>query len=243
MSEADYKKVSDAAEFGRVAVLMGGDSAEREISLLTGQAVHGALLDRGVDAHQVDATGDFIEVLTEGSFDRVWIALHGRGGEDGTMQGLLQTLNIPYTGSGVLGSALAMDKLRTKELLEGIGIATPPWRLISDEAECPAVAAELGVPMIVKPALEGSSIGMSRVEAAADLPAAYRKAAESPVPRCLPRPGCMEARIHGGGTSTIRCCLLIRIDANNNLLRLRSQVFQRRDPLRLPLRPVGRAGG
>jgi D-alanine-D-alanine ligase len=179
MSSLDYRKVSDAAEFGRVAVLMGGISAEREISLMTGQAVHAALVDRGVDAHQVDATGDFIEVLAEGHFDRVWIALHGRGGEDGTVQGLLEMLNLPYTGSGVLGSALAMDKLRTKQLLEGVGISTPPWRVIETVDDCPEVAEALGCPMIVKPALEGSSIGMSRVESPAELPAAFRKASQS----------------------------------------------------------------
>ena len=223
MTDSGFRKISDAAEFGRVAVLMGGDSAEREISLLTGQAVHAALVDRGVDAHPVDATGDFIEVLTEGSFDRVWIALHGRGGEDGTMQGLLQTLGIPYTGSGVLGSALAMDKLRTKELLEGIGIDTPPWRLIADEAECPAVAAELGVPMIVKPALEGSSIGMSRVENAADLPAAWRKAAESGSEVFA------EAWVHGPEyTAAIlhgQVLPLIRIDANNTFYDYEAKYF------------------
>ena len=159
MSVSGFRKISDAGDFGRVAVLMGGTSAEREISLLTGQAVHAALVERGVDAHTVDATGDFIDRLVEGGFDRVWIALHGRGGEDGTVQGLLQMLDIPYTGSGVLGSALGMDKLRTKLLLEGMGIPTPAWRRIDSEAECADVADELGVPMIVKPALEGSSIG------------------------------------------------------------------------------------
>jgi D-alanine-D-alanine ligase len=132
-----------------------------------------------VDAHSVDATGDFIDRLIEGGFDRVWIALHGRGGEDGTVQGLLEMLNIPYTGSGVLGSSLGMDKLRTKQLLEGIGIATPKWRQIESEADCAAVVKELGCPMIVKPALEGSSIGMSKVESAAELPTAWQKAAES----------------------------------------------------------------
>ena len=169
MTGADYKKVSDTALFGRVAVLMGGTSAEREISLMSGQAVHAALLERGVDAHQLDATGDYIDALTDGGFDRVWIALHGRGGEDGTVQGLLESINMPYTGSGVLGSALGMDKLRTKQLFAGTDIATPKWRLIESAADCPAVAAELGCPMIVKPALEGSSIGMSRVDRPDDL--------------------------------------------------------------------------
>ena len=176
MSDVTYRQVSDASEFGRVAVLMGGTSAEREISLLTGKAVLAALCERGVDAHAVDATDGFIDLLTTGGYDRVWIALHGRGGEDGTVQGLLEMLGMPYTGSGVLGSALAMDKLRTKQLLESIGIATPKWCQIKSVEDCAAVAAELGLPMIVKPALEGSSIGMSRVDHADELPAAFETA-------------------------------------------------------------------
>jgi D-alanine-D-alanine ligase len=177
---SNYVHVSNPAAFGRVAVLFGGKSAEREISLLTGNAVLDALLDRGVDAHAVDPRdADFINHLQTGNFDRVWIALHGRGGEDGTVQGLLEMLNVPYTGSGVLGSALGMDKLRTKQLLLGAGIPTPAWRQIDSEAECATVVEELGLPLIVKPALEGSSIGMSKVEQAAELPIAWRKARES----------------------------------------------------------------
>jgi D-alanine-D-alanine ligase len=179
MAAKTYKHVSNPTEFGRVAVLMGGDSAEREISLITGNAVHAALVERGVDACALDATGDFINVLLEGRFDRVWIALHGRGGEDGTMQGMLETIGMPYTGSGVLGSALSMDKMRTKQLMQGIGVATPEWRKIESESECRQVAEELGCPMIVKPALEGSSIGMTKVERAEELPAAWRTAAKS----------------------------------------------------------------
>jgi len=176
----NFRHISNPSAFGRVAVLFGGKSAEREISLLTGKAVLAALLARGVDAHAVDPRDDdFIRRLQEGKFDRVWIALHGCGGEDGTVQGLLEMLGLPYTGSGVLGSALGMDKLRTKQLLTGAGIPTPAWRAIESEAGCAAVAAELGCPLIVKPALEGSSIGMSKVEQAAELPAAWRKARES----------------------------------------------------------------
>jgi D-alanine-D-alanine ligase len=178
MGKTVYKRVSDTATFGRVAVLLGGTSAEREISLMSGQAVCAALIDRGVDAHELDATGDYIDTLTDGGFDRVWVALHGRGGEDGTVQGLLESLGIPYTGSGVLGSALAMDKPRTKQLLEGVGIATPAWSLIKSADECAAVAEQLGCPLIVKPALEGSSIGMCKVEDPADLPAAWQDAAK-----------------------------------------------------------------
>jgi D-alanine-D-alanine ligase len=140
MIRSSYSQISNPDMFGRVAVLLGGTSAEREISLLSGQAVHGALLERGVDAHAVDATGDYINALMDGGFDRVWIALHGRGGEDGTVQGLLEMLGIPYTGSGVLGSALAMDKLRTKQLLQGVGVGTPAWCSIDDESACTKVA-------------------------------------------------------------------------------------------------------
>jgi len=179
MDGGTFKQVSDAAMFGKVAVLLGGTSAERDISLLTGDAVHSALVERGVNAHIVDAADDFVTELKDGDYDRVWVALHGRGGEDGTVQGLLQMLGLPYTGSGVQGSALAMDKLRTKQILKGVGVATPKWRLIESEAMCADVAAELGFPLIVKPALEGSSIGMSKVDRADDLPAAYRLASES----------------------------------------------------------------
>ncbi|MGI9290366.1 MAG: D-alanine--D-alanine ligase [Gammaproteobacteria bacterium] len=176
MSDRVYKQVSNAAEFGRVAVLMGGTSAEREISLMTGEAVLAALKDRGVDAHAVDASEGLIDELVKGQFDRVWIALHGRGGEDGTVQGLLDLVGLPYTGSGVLGSALAMDKMRTKQILESAGIATPAWRQIKSVEECPAVIKALGLPLIVKPALEGSSIGMTKVEQADELPAAFETA-------------------------------------------------------------------
>jgi len=174
----NFRHISNPAAFGRVAVLFGGSSAEREISLVTGKAVLAALLDRGIDAQGVDARDNLIPRLLDGKFDRIWIALHGRGGEDGTVQGLLEMLGLPYTGSGVLGSALGMDKLRTKQLLMGVGVPTPAWRQIDTEADCARVAAELGCPLIVKPALEGSSIGMSKVETPADLPAAWHKARE-----------------------------------------------------------------
>jgi D-alanine-D-alanine ligase len=223
MSARIYKHVSSASEFGRVAVLMGGTSAEREISLLTGEAVLAALRERGVDAHGVDATGDYIAALQNNGYDRVWVALHGRGGEDGTVQGLLEAMAIPYTGSGVLGSALAMDKLRTKQLLEGVGIATPPWRQIESEEQCASVAAELGCPMIVKPALEGSSIGMTKVNAAADLPAAWRLAMESGSDVFA------EGWVHGPEyTATVlhdEVLPLIRIDANNSFYDYAAKYF------------------
>lgn len=172
-----YPRVTKPVEFGRVAVLMGGRSAERDISLLTGEAVHQALTRRGVDAHRVDPGADLPQQLVEGRFDRVWIALHGPGGEDGTLQGLLTWMGIPFTGSGVLGSAVGMDKLRTKRLLLGQELPTAPWCVLASEADFAAALHKLGLPLIVKPACEGSSIGMTRVERAEDLPLAYAAAA------------------------------------------------------------------
>jgi len=169
-------RVSDPAAFGRVAVLMGGSSAERDVSLVTGAAVHEALRRRRVEATAIDATGDLVAQLGAGGFDRVWIALHGRGGEDGTLQGLLEFLGLPYTGSGVLGSAIGMDKLRTKRLLHGAGLPTARYGVLRDEADLAEVVAQLGLPLMVKPATEGSSIGMSRVDSAAQLPEAWRLA-------------------------------------------------------------------
>lgn len=170
-------RIGDPAAFGKVAVLLGGDSAEREISLLSGQAVHAALLARGVDAHAVDTARDLVATLERERFDRAWIALHGRGGEDGTIQGLLEFLHIPYTGSGVRGSAIGMDKLRTKRLLAGAGLATPPYRVLGGPTDFRPTLDELGLPLMVKPAEEGSSIGLTRVERPEDLAAAFDSAA------------------------------------------------------------------
>jgi D-alanine-D-alanine ligase len=172
-----YPRITRAADFGRVAVLLGGRSSEREISLLTGDAVHGALVRRGVDAHRVDPAADLPAQLSAGRFDRVWIALHGPGGEDGTLQGLLTWLGIPFTGSGVMASALGMDKLRTKRLLVGEGLPTAPWTVLAGEGDFETAVRTLGLPLIVKPACEGSSIGMTRVERAEDLPHAWASAA------------------------------------------------------------------
>ncbi|MFU8896805.1 MAG: D-alanine--D-alanine ligase [Gammaproteobacteria bacterium] len=169
-------RIDVAADFGRVAVLMGGHSAEREISLLSGEAVLAALLRRGVDAHRVDPADGLAPLLGGGDFDRAWLALHGRGGEDGVMQGALETLGLPYTGSGVLGSALSMDKLRSKQLFAAWGLGTPRWRVMHAPAEAADIVAELGLPLIVKPAGEGSSVGMSKVTVAEELPAAYAEA-------------------------------------------------------------------
>jgi D-alanine-D-alanine ligase len=169
-------RVTDAADFGRVAVLLGGASAEREISLMSGDAVLAALRRRGVDAHAVDPAEGLGPLLQRPGFDRAWIALHGRGGEDGMMQGALETLGLPYTGSGVLGSALAMDKLRSKQLFTACGLATPRWRIMRAPRDAAEIVAELGLPVIVKPAGEGSSVGMSKVSSADELPKAWAEA-------------------------------------------------------------------
>lgn len=151
---------------------MGGWAAERDISLLSGNAVLQGLLDRRVDAHAVDVDRNILEVLTVGQYDRAFVVLHGRGGEDGVMQGALEVLQLPYTGSGVLGSALAMDKYRCKLLWQGMGLPTPGFAMIQQESDLDA-AAEIGFPMMVKPAHEGSSIGMTKVESLAQLHGAW----------------------------------------------------------------------
>jgi D-alanine-D-alanine ligase len=166
----------NAADFGRVAVLMGGWAAEREVSLISGRAVHEALLRRGVNAHAIDAGRDVLQVLAAGSYDRVFNILHGRGGEDGVIQGALEILRLPYTGSGVMASAIGMDKYRTKLLLQALGLPTPPFALIRDASDLDAAAA-LGFPLMVKPALEGSSIGLARADDRDQLEQAWRSAA------------------------------------------------------------------
>ena len=169
--------VSDPREFGKVAVMLGGLSSEREVSLLTGQAVLAALLKKGVDAHAVDPKDIELSSLLDQRFDRVWIALHGPGGEDGTLQGALECLGLPYTGSGVLGSALCMDKVRTKRLAAAVGISTADFMVLRGPSDFESAVARLGLPMFVKPATQGSSVGISKVERAADLAAAYAAAA------------------------------------------------------------------
>ena len=155
---------SDASgEFGKVAVLLGGPSAEREISLLSGNAVLKALRERGVDAHAFDPAERNLFELSQVGFERVFIALHGRFGEDGTVQGALETLHIPYTGSGVMASALAMDKWRTKLVWLASGVPTPRYRIVDAATDWPRIVAELGLPLIVKPAREGSTIGITKV--------------------------------------------------------------------------------
>ena len=166
----------DAKKLGKVAVLMGGPSAEREISLLSGSGVIKALHEKGVDAHAFDPVVNSLFDLPREKFDRVFIALHGRFGEDGTVQGVLETLKIPYTGSGVMGSALAMDKWRTKLVWQAAGIPTPKYCMLTADSNWRAIVEELKLPLIVKPAREGSSIGVTKVTTAGDLVAAFQLA-------------------------------------------------------------------
>ena len=159
--------------FGKVAVLMGGKSAEREVSLKSGSMVLAALRKKGVDAHPFDPKDRDVQDLVKERFARVFIALHGRFGEDGTLQGVLEWLGIPYTGSGVLASALAMDKLRTKRLWAAEGLPTPPYAILDSKTNLGAVAKKLRTPLFVKPASEGSSVGMTKVKKPADLEEAF----------------------------------------------------------------------
>jgi len=166
-------------DLGKVAVLMGGWSAEREVSLRSGEAVLQALLDKKVDAHKIDVKRESIfDELKHGHYDRVFIILHGPGGEDGAMQSVLEIMELPYTGSGVLASAIAMDKLRCKELLQGSGLPTPAYMTLEKTTDMNYVGATLGFPIMVKPTLEGSSIGMSKVNEQADLYKAWEVAAD-----------------------------------------------------------------
>ena len=163
--------------FGRVAVLMGGPSAEREISLISGKAVLEALRGKGVDAHAFDpAERELFDLKREG-FKRAFIALHGRFGEDGTVQGALEVLRIPYTGSGVMASALAMDKWRTKLVWAASNVPTPRFAMVGPQTDWTKIVASLGLPLIVKPAREGSSIGVTKVTSPSDLVPAYQLAA------------------------------------------------------------------
>ena len=175
-------RISDPRDFGRVAVLMGGTSSEREVSLNSGANVLEALRARGVDAHAVDGIPALIEALAAKKFDRVFNILHGNkgGGEDGVLQGLLEALGVPCTGSGVLGSALAMDKIRSKQVWLSLGLPTPRYVRLRKGEDVHAAALTLGLPVIVKPACEGSSVGVSRVFNDADLDAAIELAARYP---------------------------------------------------------------
>ncbi len=169
-------EVRDAAEFGRVAVMLGGISSEREISLKTGNAVLDALVSRNVDACTWDPAERSLSDFAAEGFDRVWIALHGTGGEDGAIQGALEWLNTPYTGSGVMASALAMDKIRSKHLFHAAGIATPAYRVVRNQTDAILAADDFGYPLVLKPAGQGSSVGMSKVFDSSELSAAVDKA-------------------------------------------------------------------
>ncbi|MGO4260306.1 D-alanine--D-alanine ligase [Lysobacter sp. TAB13] len=175
-------RVTDPAVFGRVAVLMGGTSSEREVSLDSGRGVLEALRSRGVDAFAVDGIPALIDAIRAGSVDRVFNILHGNkgGGEDGVLQGVLEALGVPYTGSDVLGSALAMDKIRTKQVWIGAGLPTPKYKRIAKGDDVHAAAQEIGLPVIIKPSSEGSSVGVSRVLKDADIDDAVALAARYP---------------------------------------------------------------
>ena len=169
VGEAGWLETKDPKQFGRVAVLMGGTAAEREVSLKSGAAVFKALQAQGVDVQAVDVTGSPIDALQGLAVDRVFNIIHGRGGEDGVLQAVLQVLGIPYTGSGVMASALAMDKLRTKLCWQGYGLVTPQWRVLANDGDIDRCIEALGFPVIVKPAEEGSSLGMSKASTREEL--------------------------------------------------------------------------
>lgn len=168
----------DVRALGKVAVLMGGRSSEREVSLMSGQGVLQALRAQGVDAHAFDPAQQSLDVLKQQGFDRCFIALHGRFGEDGTVQGALELLGIPYTGPGVMASSMAMDKIMTKRIWRFEGLPTPDWRMVASAEETTAALAALGAPMIVKPARDGSSMGLTKVTDASQCAQAYALAAK-----------------------------------------------------------------
>lgn len=168
--------MADVSVFGRVAVLFGGSSAERAVSLKSGAAVLAALQAAGVDAYGIDAGAQLAEQLLSERPDRVFIALHGRGGEDGSLQGLLESLRIPYTGSGVMASAIGMDKLRTKQIWQSLGLPTPAYAMLRDGEQCAEIVERLGTPLIIKPLHEGSSIGMAKADSLQQLQDAWQGA-------------------------------------------------------------------
>ncbi len=168
----------EVSQFGKVAVLMGGISAERDVSLISGAAVLKGLQDKGVDAHGIDASPDNIDSLKARGFERAFIVLHGRWGEDGVVQGALQAIDMPYTGSGVLGCALAMDKVRSKQIWQTLGLPTAAYRVLRSEADLEGLVAALGLPLFLKPAREGSSVGVGKVIQESDLLEAYKESAK-----------------------------------------------------------------
>ena len=230
----------NAKQFGKVAVLLGGRSAEREVSLMSGKNVLEALQKAGVDAHAFDpAQREIFELEREG-FQRVFIALHGRYGEDGTVQGALELMGIPYTGSGVMASALCMDKVRTKMIWVACGLPTPRWEVLHASSEWREVAATLGLPLIVKPAHEGSTIGLTKVTRVEQLPSAYELAVRSD-PLVLAEEFVAGMELTAGflGDS------VLPLDPHRGAagqLRLPEQVLQRRDQVFLSLRPARSRG-
>ncbi len=204
----ERRVVSDAGEFGRVAVMLGGRSSEREVSLDTGTAVLKALRARGVDAHAWDPAQKTLSQFAAAGFDRAWIALHGPGGEDGALQGALQWLDTPYTGSGVMASALAMDKVRSKHLFRARGIPTPDYAVVRSHADASLAAEELGLPLIIKPSGQGSSVGMSKILKLAELEEAVDKAlqydATALLERCVMGDELTVAILQGSALPSIR---------------------------------------
>jgi D-alanine-D-alanine ligase len=197
LSTNHESRITNPGSFGRVAVVMGGDSAEREVSLNSGRNVLDALKARAVDAQAIDGIPALLDALRAGHFARVFNILHGGGGENGELQGALQSLRVPFTGSGVLGSALSMDKTRTKQVWLSLGLPTPRYKALPRGADVHAAAREVGFPLIVKPACEGSSVGVTRVFADADLDAAVELAARYHGDLL------METLIEGGGEYTV----------------------------------------
>lgn len=199
--------VSNADDFGRVAVMYGGDSSEREVSLDSGKAVLGALQSRGIDAHGWDPAERGLVEFAGAGFDRVWNALHGPGGEDGALQGALQWLGMPYTGSGVMASAVAMDKVRSKKLFRAAGIDTPDYVVINTSGDARVAADELGFPMVIKPSGQGSSVAISKVFEADELPAAVELALKYGSPalaeRCIVGSESTVAVLQGQALSSI----------------------------------------
>lgn len=202
-------RIADASVFGRVAVLMGGWSAEREVSLSSGRAVHAALLALGVDAVAVDADRDQVLRLRQEGYARVFNVMHGTGGEDGTVQAVLELQGLPYTGSGVLACALAMDKLRTKRLWKSEGLPTPEGYWLRDEGDAIKAAEALGFPFFIKPSEEGSSVGISKVKTPTQVVSAFRRArGEYDELQCGPRTVMAERCVVNASGAEYTCAIL-----------------------------------
>jgi len=206
--QAQRHIVSNASDFGRVAVMLGGDSSEREVSLDTGAAVLDALQSQGVDAHAWNPAGKSMVEFASAGFDRVWNALHGPGGEDGALQGALQWLDTPYTGSGVMASAIAMDKVRSKHLFRAAGIPTPEYAVVRNAADASVAAEQIGFPLIIKPSGQGSSVGMSKVFERKELNDALEVALQygdvALLERCINGDEFTVAVLHGRALPSIR---------------------------------------